>query len=158
MRRLFTLWFSFWFNAVVKCFASTGVGNLQNAPTGALTPQFAAAALLGPYVTIGIAAATIPFPTSGQGPRQPGKYVLTYAGGATTITLPAPTAGADDGVLIEILSNTAEAHVVNSTGNFQDGAGHVNTATFAAHAGAQLVVEAYQGKWNVKIAQGVTMS
>lgn len=137
---------------------STGPGNQLVAPVGVFTPQAAAAALLGPYIPIAGAAATIPMPSSGTGPRQPGKYVITYALGAAALTLPAPIAGADDGVLIEILSNTAEAHTVTSTGNFQDGAGHVNEATFAAHAGAQLVVEAYQGKWNVKIQQGVTMS
>jgi hypothetical protein len=136
---------------------STGPGNQQLAPLGVFGQQAAAAALLGPYVQINAAAYHIVVPPAGATPRQPGKYLITYAG-VCAITLDAPLAGADDGVLIEILSNTAHAHTVTSTGNFQDGAGHVNEATFAADAGAQLVAEAVQGKWNAKIVQGVTMS
>lgn len=90
-------------------------------------------------------------------PHTAGRYMITKAGVAA-LTLAAPTAGADDGLEIEIISNTAFAHTLTATGLFQDGAGHVNLATFAANAGASIFLTAYQGKWNVQIVQGVTMS
>jgi hypothetical protein len=90
-------------------------------------------------------------------PHTSNRYMITK-GGVAALTLAAPTAGVDDGRLIEIISNTAYAHTLTSTGNFQDGAGHVNEATFAADAGASILLVAYQGKWNVLRIQGVTMS
>jgi len=90
-------------------------------------------------------------------------YVITYAAGACAITLPAPTAGAqsangDDGVRLVFTSDTAQAHVITATGLFQDGAAHVNTATFAANAGGGIELVAYNGKWKVVNLQGVTMA
>lgn len=90
-------------------------------------------------------------------PRVEATYYITKAGVAA-MTLAAPTTTTDDGIRIRIFSNTANAHTVTATGLFQDGAGHVNLATFAANAGASLILEAYQGKWNVISNQGVTMS
>ena len=105
--------------------------------------------LSGPLVPIGASGAI--------DPHTAGRYMITK-GGVAALTLAAPTAGADDGLEIEIISNTAFAHTLTATGLFQDGAGHVNLATFAANAGASIFLTAYQGKWNVQIAQGVTMS
>ena len=90
-------------------------------------------------------------------PHSSANYVLTKAGVAA-MTLGAPTAGVDDGVVIFIMSSTAQAHTVTATGLFVDGAGHVKLATFAANIGASFSIQAYQGKWYVLGTQNVTMS
>ena len=84
-------------------------------------------------------------------------YIITKAG-VLADTLAAPTTTTDDGTLITILSGTANAHTVTATGLFQDGAGHVNLATFGSSAGAALILMAYQAKWIVISTQNVTMS
>lgn len=105
-----------------------------------------------------LAAALVPLAVSGAiDPHTSNRYVITKAGVAA-LTIAAPTAGADDGMLLEITSSTANAHTVTATGLYADGAGHVNLATFAAQIGATLLLMAYQGKWYVQVAQGVTMS
>lgn len=90
-------------------------------------------------------------------PHTANRYMITKAGVAA-LTLAAPTAGADDGLLIEINSATANAHTVTATGLYEDGAGHVNLATFPANIGGYLNLMAYQGKWYVLGVQNVTMS
>lgn len=96
-------------------------------------------------------------------PHSSGKYIVKGGGGADLMTLAAPAAGdsvsgGDDGKTIEVISQQASAHTITATGLFQDGAGHVNTATFAAQLGANIKIQAYQGKWIVKSLQGVTMT
>lgn len=150
--RVFTVLFSMWLfqirDSIVK-FMSTGPGNQVVTPLGAFGPQAAASLLAGPFVPVSAAAAAI-------NPHAPGRYVITYNGGAGAYTLAAPTVGLDDGVLIEITSLTAQAHVLTATGLLNDGTGHVNTATFGAHAGAMVLLCAYQGKWYVQANQSVT--
>lgn len=102
-------------------------------------------------------------------PNQSGSYVATKAGVAA-MTLAAPLSGApiytsagvntggNDGTVLVISSATAYAHTITATGLFADGAGDVNEATFAAHAGASITVMAYGGKWLVIALQNVTMS
>jgi hypothetical protein len=105
-----------------------------------------------------LGAPLVPIAVSGPiDPHSANRYIITKAGVAA-LTLAAPTKGDDDGLLIEITSSTANAHTVTATGLYVDGAGHVNLATFAAQIGASLLLMAYQGKWYVQIAQGVTMS
>ena len=85
-------------------------------------------------------------------------YIITKSGVAA-MTLAAPTATTDDGKLMWVASSTAFAHTVTATGLFQDGGTTVNLATFAAHAGAGMLLMAYQAKWIVLIANaGITMS
>jgi hypothetical protein len=84
-------------------------------------------------------------------------YVITAAS-AEALTLAAPTATTDDGVLIALMSNTAYAHTLTATGLLNTGSASVNTATFAAYAGAGLTLMAYQGKWIVQYANGITFS
>ncbi len=90
-------------------------------------------------------------------PHKAGRSLLTKAT-AGAYTLAAPTAGADDGLYKRIISTTAAAHTLTATGLYQDGAGHVNLATFAAQIGASMDLMAYQAKWIVLRVQGVTMS
>jgi hypothetical protein len=74
------------------------------------------------------------------------------------MTLAAPTATTDDGKIILITSNTANAHTLTATGLLQTGSASVNLATFAAQKGAGLTLIAYQGKWNVLGSVGITFS
>jgi hypothetical protein len=90
-------------------------------------------------------------------PHTANRYVITK-GSAIALTLAAPTAGADDGLAIEIVSSTAFAHVLTATGLLVDGAGHVNTATFPAAGGGCVDLVAYQGKWYVQNSQNMTFA
>lgn len=90
-------------------------------------------------------------------PHTPATYVITKAG-VLADTLAAPTATTDDGLIITVTSNTANAHTITATGLFQCGTAAVNLATFAANPGAGLTLMAYQGKWNVLSSVGITFS
>lgn len=106
-----------------------------------------------------LAAALVALAASGAiDPHSANRYVITKTGTLAALTLAAPTAGADDGLKIEITSTTAFAHTLTATGLFIDGAGHVNTATWSANAGGTIRLMAYQGKWYVQDLQAVTMS
>ncbi len=90
-------------------------------------------------------------------PRVGATYVVTKAGVAV-LTLAAPTATADDGLILQIISSTANAHTLTATGLFGTGAAAVNLATFAAFAGAGVTLMAYQAKWLVVSSVGITFS
>lgn len=77
----------------------------------------------------------------------PGRRLLTYSGGVLAITLAVPVSGTDDGKRINVINTTSTQHTVTCTGKLNDGAGHVNTATFPAHPGAAFEIVAYQGAW-----------
>ncbi len=91
--------------------------------------------------------ASTPFALSG---RVPGFLVITFAG-VTTVNVSAPTAGVDDGLEIEIFSNTAFAHIVAvGAGKLKAGAAVPGAQiTFPAFAGAGVYMTAYQGAWLV---------
>lgn len=118
-------------------------------PTGAFTPEAVQKLLGGPIVPIAANGAVDSHTAN--------RYIITKAGVAA-LTLAAPTATQDDGLLIEVSSSTAFAHTLTATGLFADGGGHVNLATFAAQLGASILLQAYQGRWYVQLAQGVTMT
>lgn len=90
-------------------------------------------------------------------PHVQNNYVITKAGVAA-LTLAAPTATVDDGKIIVITSNTANAHTLTATGLLQTGTATVNLATFAAFAGASITLMAYQGKWNVLSLNAVVLT
>lgn len=90
-------------------------------------------------------------------PHVANKYVITKAGVAL-LTLAAPTATVDDGIIITISSTTANAHTLTATGLFQTGTATVNLATFAAFAGASITLMAYNAKWIVISVNAVVLS
>jgi hypothetical protein len=92
-------------------------------------------------------------------PHTANRYMITK-GSIAALTLAAPTAGADDGLAIEILSSTAFAHTVTATGLLVDGAGHVNSATFptTTGGGGALDLVAFNGKWYVQNSQNITFA
>ena len=83
--------------------------------------------------------------------------MITKAG-VLADTLAAPTAGSQDGIVIQISSTTANAHTLTATGLLQTGTASVNVATFAAQAGAGMVLMSYNGKWIVLSSVGITFS
>lgn len=103
-------------------------------------------------VLITLAGATDAIPPHGTA-----SYVVNKAG-VDAMTLAAPTATTDDGKVILVTSNTANAHTITATGLLQTGTASVNVATFAAQKGAGVQLIAYQGKWNVVSSVGITFS
>jgi hypothetical protein len=95
----------------------------------------------------GLQVVAQPIAASGAiNPRLPGFYVITKAGIAA-MTLAAPTSGVDDGLEIEVSSNTAFAHSITATGLLLTASAAVNSVTFPAFAGSTVFLTAYQGKW-----------
>lgn len=90
-------------------------------------------------------------------PLVPTIYQINKAG-VLADTLAAPVATTDDGKMIQIMSNTANAHTVTATGLYQSGSASVNLATYAAFAGAQMTLMALNAKWVVMSSVGVTFS
>jgi len=117
---------------------------------GVLTQDAINKLLGGPYVLLAASGAIDPH--SAQ------RYMITKTGAIAALTLAAPTAGADDGLAIEVISSTAFAHTVTMTGLMVDGAGHVNSATFPAAGGGAVDLIAFQGKWYVQNSQNITFA
>jgi hypothetical protein len=90
-------------------------------------------------------------------PHSAHTYVITKAG-VLADTLAAPTAGTDDGLVIRITSDTANAHTLTATGLLDTGSASVNLATFAAQKGAGLTLMAYNGRWKVLSQIGITFT
>jgi hypothetical protein len=105
-----------------------------------------------PFATITVQSAD-----GALNPNSAGTYVVTKAG-VCAMTLAAPTAGVDDGKIVEVVSTTANAHTLTATGLFQCGTAAVNLATFAAQAGASVMLMAYNAKWTVLSNNQITFS
>jgi hypothetical protein len=101
----------------------------------------------------------IAYPANGALTIQDGYAQLTKAG-IGAYTLAAPTA-AQVGTVLQIVSDTANAHVVTATGLLDNGVagGGKNTATFAAFVGASITLIATANlRWAVLAASGVTVA
>lgn len=85
-----------------------------------------------------------------------GYYVLANAS-AMAVTLQAPAAVLDDGNVVEFTSDSAAAHVITIT-NLDSGSDAVASATFNPYKGASLTLRAYNGRWKVIAANGVTFA
>jgi hypothetical protein len=89
-----------------------------------------------------------------------GKVMLTKtSAGAYTLAAPIPglpAAGGNDGQLLNIICITAFAHTVTTPANKING--NKTTITFAAAAGNNVQLEAYQGVWYVTNGLGQTLS
>jgi hypothetical protein len=81
--------------------------------------------------------------------------VLITKGSAIALTLAPPTAGADDGKVLRIVSTTAFAHVVTCSDGFNAKASS-GTATFGAAKGNAANLVAYNGHWYNFSEQGIT--
>lgn len=112
------------------------------------------------YINANVGPAQAPVLVTANG-AIPDSATATYyitKGSAAVLTLAAPVVGTDDGKTITLRSTTAFAHTLTATGLLETGSAAVNVATFAAFAGAGLVLKAYQGKWLVDSQVGITFS
>jgi hypothetical protein len=89
----------------------------------------------------------------------PGTVVITKTGSLAAMTLAAPTA-AQNGLLLTVTSATAFAHTITATSLIEDGVtgGAKTTATFAAFAGATIILMAYNLKWHTVSLKAVTVA
>jgi len=118
---------------------------------GVLTNDAITKLLGGPLVPLSVSGAIDPH--TGQ------RYMITKSTAIAAMTIAAPTAGADDGLNIQVVSSTAFAHTVTFTGGTMiDGAGHTASATFPAAGGGCLDLIAYNGKWYVLNSQNITFA
>jgi hypothetical protein len=85
-----------------------------------------------------------------------GAAFITYNGGAGGYTLALPTPGLDDNKQLEIISTTAQAHVVTTPANGFNGSLHI--ATWGAAIGNSLTIRAFNGSWYVANTIGITIS
>lgn len=82
-------------------------------------------------------------------PHTAATYLITHSG-VDSITIAAPTVGTDDGIVINVTSNTPASHTITFTGGtLRSGSAGVTTVTFAAFAGSSVSFYAYQGVWYV---------
>jgi len=87
-----------------------------------------------------------------------GTIIISKAGVAA-LTLADPTATADDGKKLTIISVTANAHTVsNAAGSgFNGGGAASDVGTFGGAKGDNFQVIAYQGVWYVNYLRNVTL-
>jgi hypothetical protein len=86
-------------------------------------------------------------------PHVAGNYVVT-TGSADGMTLTAPTALIDDGLTINVWSQTAFAHTITATSLIAAGVAAKTTITFPAFAGAGVTLRAINGLWHLVGAGG----
>jgi hypothetical protein len=84
-------------------------------------------------------------------------YVVLSKGGAAAITIAAPTDVVDDGCKLEIVTLTAQAHVITSAVDGFNAKGSSGTATFTAAIGNALTLLANGGHWYAINLSGVTI-
>lgn len=77
----------------------------------------------------------------------PAFYVVKTAG-VDAMTLAAPTA-ANEGIIIDVWSDTANAHTITATSLFANGTALKTTATFPAQRGAGVTLRACNLVWHV---------
>ena len=78
--------------------------------------------------------------------------------GVIAMTLADPTATTDDYKVLHIINAQAQANTVTSATSFGGGGASFDVATFDAAIGGTLNLMAYQGKWYVMSAFGVTIA
>lgn len=91
-------------------------------------------------------------------PNLSASFIVNGAPGVDAMTLAAPTALIDDGKTLLFSSGSANAHTITAAGLLETGTASVNLATFAAQKGAGVTLRAYNAKWQVLAAVGITFS
>ena len=107
------------------------------------------------------ASATTPLNFTASGTIPAHSDVLVTTSRAATLTLAAPTSGADDGKSVTFINNSTHASVLSAAGLILNGSNGtaVGTATAAAAvAGPLLKLVALSGKWVLAANQGFTLS
>lgn len=110
-----------------------------------------------PTVVTSAASGAIAVPTANDT-----SVFITYNGGAGAYTLAAPTAGGpgtgQDGVILNVITTTAQAHVITSGVDGFNAKGSSGTATFTAAIGNTCKLVAYNGHWYAATKTGVTIA
>jgi len=84
---------------------------------------------------------------------------IINTGSADACTLPLPVAGTDDNLTVAVWSATAFAHTVTlPSAKLAAGVALKTIATFAAFAGAGVLLRAWNGTWQVIGSTGATLS
>lgn len=78
--------------------------------------------------------------------------------GVLAATLASPTAGVDDGKIMFISAQTANAHTVTLTAGFNAGTTGTDVATFGGAIGDGMGIVALGGVWNVLYLRNVTLA
>lgn len=82
-------------------------------------------------------------------PQQGGNYIVK-TGGVNAMTLAAPRVGIDDGVCIQVWSDTANAHTITCPGAIVAAGEALKTViTFPAFRGGGVSLRAYNGVWQL---------
>jgi hypothetical protein len=89
-------------------------------------------------------------------PHKSQVYAITFSS-PEVLTLDAPTPGADDEVKITVFNDTAEARILE-VACLQSGAMNTGKIAFPAMAGASVTLLAFQGRFNLIAAVGVSIS
>ncbi len=76
--------------------------------------------------------------------------------GSANLTLSAPIATVQDGILVRIISTTPYVHVLSAIGLLQTGTAFVNYINFSSLPGSSVTLQAFQGKWLVVASNQVT--
>ena len=84
--------------------------------------------------------------------------VVLSKGSAAAITIAAPTAGTHDGIVIEVIAISAQAHVITSAVDGFNAKGSSGTVTFTAAIGNAVTLRAYNGHWYTVNQTGVTVA
>jgi hypothetical protein len=85
-------------------------------------------------------------------------YVVLSKAGAGAITLAAPTAGTHDGIVIEVIAISAQAHVITGGVDGFNAKGSSGTATFGGAIGDSVTFRAYNGHWYTVALVNVTIA
>ena len=86
------------------------------------------------------------------------KVHITYNGGAGAYTIVDPATPGDDGREIEIVTETAQAHVLTDSTSGFNLKGSSGTCTWTAAIGNACRLVARNGKWLVPVKTGVTVA
>lgn len=83
-------------------------------------------------------------------------YVILSKATAAAITIAAPTAGTQDGLTIQVITATAQAHVITCATDGFNAKGSSGTCTFTAAIGNSVTLRADTGHWYTVVKTGVT--
>jgi hypothetical protein len=108
-----------------------------------------------PILLSGTTDALVPLNNSTTLAHSPGNYIVKTAG-VNAMTIPTPTPGVDDGLSVNVWSDTANAHTITcATQVIAAGVALKTTITFPAFRGAGVSLRAFNGTWQI-IGQGFT--
>lgn len=127
-------------------------GNITGDVTGNTTGTHTGA-------VVGFASKDTPTTIAGDGAITVASGTIRLTkGSAAAITIVAPTTPAQDNIIIDVYSTTAQAHVITCASDGFNAKGSSGTATFSTDVGNFLRLRADTGHWLAIIKTGVTVA